>query len=77
MKNSTIIIKKRPDGTLYGNTLDERYRVRLEWCGHEKPLYVARFCDDESLGWFKTENEAIDACLVHRKSMVKSLNFSW
>ena len=63
--------------TVDGFTLDERFRVSLEWCGHEKPLYVARFCDDEVLGWFKTKNEAEIACLVHRKSMVKSLNFTW
>lgn len=63
--------------TVDGFTLDERYRVQLEWCGHEKPLYVARFCDDEVLGWFKTKNEAEIACLVYRKSQVKSLNFTW
>ena len=77
MKNSTIIIKKRKDGTLYGNTLDERFRVTLQWCGHEKPLWVATFCDDEVLGWFKTEDEAKTACLVYRRSQVKSLNFTW
>ena len=63
--------------TVDGFTLDERFRVSLEWCGHEKPLYVARFCDDEVLGWFKTENEAKTACLVYRRSQVKSLNFTW
>ncbi|MEU0952781.1 hypothetical protein ABZ353_10625 [Streptomyces niveus] len=25
-------------------TADKRYTVRLEWCGHETQLYVARFC---------------------------------
>ena len=63
--------------TVDGFTLDERYRVSLQWCGHEKPLYVATFCDDEVLGWFKTKNEAEIACLVYRKSQVKSLNFTW
>ena len=63
--------------TVDGFTLDERFRVSLEWCGHEKPLWVARFCDDEVLGWFKTKNEAEIACLVYRKSQVKSLNFTW
>ena len=33
--------------TVDGFTLDERFRVTLQWCGHEKPLYVATFCDDE------------------------------
>ena len=63
--------------TVEGFTLDERFRVSLQWCGHEKPLYVATFCDDEVLGWFKTENEANVACLVFRKLQVKSLNFTW
>ena len=63
--------------TVDGFTLDERFRVSLEWCGHEKPLYVARFCDDEVLGWFKTEDEAKTACLVYRQSQVKSLNINW
>ena len=63
--------------TIEGITLDERFRVSLQWCGHEKPLYVATFCDDEVLGWFKTKNEAEIACLVYRKSQVKSLNFTW
>ena len=62
--------------TVDGFTLDERFRVSLEWCGHEKPLYVARFCDDEVLGWFKSEDEAKTACLVYRRSQVKSLNFT-
>ena len=63
--------------TVDGFTLDERFRVTLQWCGHEKPLYVATFCDDEILGWFKTKNEAEIACLVYRRSQVKSLNFTW
>ena len=63
--------------TVDGFTLDERFRVSLQWCGHEKPLYVATFCDDEILGWFKTKNEAEIACLVYRRSQVKSLNFTW
>ena len=63
--------------TVEGKTLDERFRVSLQWCGYEKPLYVATFCDDEVLGWFKTKNEAEIACLVYRKSQVKSLNFTW
>lgn len=25
---------------------DYRYRIGLEHCGHEKPHYVVRFCDD-------------------------------
>lgn len=25
---------------------DERYSVRLEYCGHEKPHYVVRFCGE-------------------------------
>tara|TARA_B100000927_G_scaffold51562_1_gene38453 strand:- start:183 stop:395 length:213 start_codon:yes stop_codon:yes gene_type:complete len=62
--------------TVDGFTLDERFRVSLEWCGHEKPLYVARFCDDEVLGWYNTKNEAEIACLVYRRSQVKSLNFT-
>jgi len=63
--------------TVDGFTLDERFRVTLQWCGHEKPLYVATFCDDEVLGWFKTKHEAETACLVYRRSQVKSLNFTW
>ena len=63
--------------TVEGKTLDERFRVSLQGCGHEKPLYVATFCDDEVLGWFKTKNEAEIACLVYRRSQVKSLNFTW
>ena len=63
--------------TVEGKTLDELFRFSLQWCGHEKPLYVATFCDDEVLGWFKTKNEAEIACLVYRKSQVKSLNFTW
>ena len=70
MKKSKLI-------TIDGFTLDERYRVSLQWCGYETPRYVATFCDDEVLGWFKTKNEAEIACLVYRKSQVKSLNFTW
>ena len=29
---------------------DFRYSVALEFCGHAKPHYVARFCDDEFIG---------------------------
>ena len=36
--------------TVDGFTLDERYRVSLQWCGHAYPLWVATFCDDEILG---------------------------
>lgn len=25
---------------------DPRYTVTLEWCGHEKPLYIVRFCGE-------------------------------
>ena len=63
--------------TVDGFTLDERYRVSLQWCGHAYPLWVATFCDDEILGWYITEDEAKTACLVYRKSQVKSLNFTW
>jgi hypothetical protein len=24
---------------------DKRYSIALEWCGHEKPMHVVRFCD--------------------------------
>jgi hypothetical protein len=26
--------------------IDLRYRISPEYCGHEKPRYVARFCDE-------------------------------
>lgn len=26
--------------------IDNRYQIALEHCGHEKPHYVARFCDE-------------------------------
>ena len=69
MKKSKLI-------TIDGITLDERYRVSLQWCGYETPRYVATFCDDEILGWYDTKHEAEIACLVYRKSQVKSLNFT-
>tara|TARA_B100000925_G_C21834169_1_gene398504 strand:- start:109 stop:321 length:213 start_codon:yes stop_codon:yes gene_type:complete len=69
MKKSKLI-------TIDGFTLDERYRVSLQWCGYETPRYVATFCDDEVLGWYDTKHEAEIACLVYRKSQVKSLNFT-
>ena len=69
MKKSKLI-------TIDGFTLDERYRVSLQWCGYETPRYVATFCDDEILGWYDTKHEAEIAYLVYRKSQVKSLNFT-
>ena len=69
MKKSKLI-------TIDGFTLDERYRASLQWCGYETPRYVATFCDDEILGWYDTKHEAEIACLVYRKSQVKSLNFT-
>ena len=69
MKKSKLI-------TIDGFTLDERYRVSLQWCGYETPRYVATFCDDEILGWYDTKHEAEIACLVYRKSQAKSLNFT-
>lgn len=29
-----------------GGRADMRYQIKLEYCGHEKPHYVARFCGD-------------------------------
>lgn len=26
--------------------IDARYSIALEYCGYEKPRYVARFCDE-------------------------------
>lgn len=46
---------------LYNILKDKRYTQSLEWCGHPKVRYVARFCGD----WIsdhETQEEALKSC---------------
>ncbi len=44
---------------------DLRYSVALEFCGHEKPHYVARFCDDERIGSSQFYSSAVMLAIGH------------
>jgi hypothetical protein len=45
--------------------IDLRYRISLEYCGHEKPRYVARFCDDEFIGSSAFYSSALMLAIGH------------
>lgn len=44
---------------------DARYTVALEYCGHEKPHHVARFCGDW-IGQSASYPMAVMLCTSHR-----------
>ena len=37
---------------------DNRYTINREWCGHETPMWVVRFCD-EWISCHKTKGAAL------------------
>jgi hypothetical protein len=45
--------------------IDKRYSIKLEYCGHEKPHYVARFCDDEFIGSSAFYSSALMLAIGH------------
>lgn len=53
--------------------MDKRYTIFKEFCGHEKQLYVLRFCC-EFLGSFKTRKEALTEMQKHEKKRHENLN---
>lgn len=45
---------------------DPRYRITLEHCGHARPMYVLRFCDD-FVSSHRFKRQAIAAMVEHRR----------
>jgi hypothetical protein len=45
--------------------IDFRYRISLEYCGHEKPRYVARFCDNEFIASSAFYSSALMSAIGH------------
>lgn len=55
------------DGIRHGDgQVDHRYAVRLEYCGYERPLHVARFCG-QWLGAAEHADEAWALAWAHRR----------
>lgn len=65
---------------------DERYTTNLEWCGHDHPRYVARFCGEwlrSATLWplrvggmcppFASEREATEACIKYEAERRKDM----
>jgi len=48
--------------------IDKRYTIQLEYCGHAKPLYVARFCD-EFIGSSISRAAMVMRCACHKAVM--------
>ncbi len=46
-------------------TNDRRYSVNSEWCGYDKPRYVARFCG-EWIGQSISYSAAVLMCVGHK-----------
>ena len=53
-------------------TLDRRYSVALEWCGHPTRRYVARFCGD-FLGQAERRADADALAMAHRRAFLASI----
>jgi hypothetical protein len=46
---------------------DNRYTVTLEYCGEEKPRYIARFCGD----WLGKSETELGAFMIVQNDMDK------
>jgi hypothetical protein len=55
--------------------IDLRYRISLEYCGHEKPHFVARFCDDEFIGSSAFYSSALMLAVGHNARRKGALVF--
>jgi hypothetical protein len=58
-------MEHNPNPIRHNGAIDLRYRISLEYCGHEKPRYVARFCDDEFIGSSAFYSSALMLAIGH------------
>jgi len=51
----------------YPVTNDVRYQIALEWCGYDRPRWVARFCGDW-IGQSIARSSAAILCVGHNQA---------
>ena len=51
---------------------DQRYTIAREFCGHSKPRFVLRWCD-EWIGSFATRGAAVVRAVGHKSTRNESL----
>ena len=51
---------------------DQRYTIAREFCGHPKPRFVLRWCD-EWIGSFATRRAAVVRAVGHKSTRNESL----
>ena len=53
-------------------SLDRRYTIAREYCGHARPRFVARFCGDW-LGQSRRRHRAVAITAAHRAAQLRAM----